>query len=393
VFANASVIWAVIRSRRAVLLGTAGLFLAAGLLYGWLAPERYRAVATLFLDAAADGAGSASLKRSDLDLLRSDRVAMRVAVNERLAEEPSLRPVYLGAVEASQQPLDALAHAIAGDVSAAPAGEGGIVQLAVTTSEPALAARIANGYARAWGEVATEIRAASMREAVERARRDLVSLRARLGEARARLGGGAVAESTDGGAADARFAEVSRLATRALHRSAAGEDGGDAMEEARAAASETGLAPGGGAMPLEARAVQSESAGDPAPSAAQGAADDDIRMAQHSLERAEDRLARLAAEGAGVPFPIHVLVSARTPEQSVKPSLLQCALAAAAGGLLAGLIAAFCVEAMDRRVRGERDVAGALGLVVLGNLPDTSARLPRVPVRAWEEPPRARLAG
>ena len=98
-------------------------------------------------------------------------------------------------------------------------------------------------------------------------------------------------------------------------------------------------------------------------------ADDEIRIAQQSLERAEDRLARLSAEGVGAPFPAHVLRPAPVPERSTKPALAVCAALGTAAALLMGLLAILLAEVLDRRVRRPADLTRSTGIVVLGNLP------------------------
>jgi hypothetical protein len=98
-------------------------------------------------------------------------------------------------------------------------------------------------------------------------------------------------------------------------------------------------------------------------------ADDEIRLAQQSLERAEERLARLSAEGVGAPFPAHLLRPARVPDTSTKPGAAVCAALGAALGVVLGLVAMLLGEFFDRRIRRPADLARGTGIVVLGNLP------------------------
>ena len=400
---SGNLILAVVRSRGALLLGVAGSCLAAAVAYGLLAPDSYKAVATLFIDPSpfearsVNGAQSASLG-SDLDLLRSERVAQRVVENERLVEEPALRNLYLQSIDAGRPPLEVLAQYVAQRVGVSGSDDGGLVKISVTLGDAALAARVANAYAQAWGEVRLELRANSIRSGVERAHEDLVSLRARLGEARARLtGGNALAAA--GSRADEQFAQLSRLSSRSITQSGAtvlpdtvaGEAGGavhgvavmmpgEAVGAGRfdpVAANSSGLiATASGERWDGVHSYGREGATHRVPVTevapaviATTSADDEIRLAQQSLERAEDRLARLSAEGIGAPFPAHMLHPARVPDASTKPALAICAALGLGAGLVLGILAMLIGEILDRRVRRPSDLSRIAGIVVLGNLP------------------------
>jgi len=358
----------ILRSRGALLLGVIGSCLAASAAYSLLAPDHFKAVATLFLEgsppqARETNSASQAARSTDVDLLRSERVAQRVVENEGLLQEPALRTLYLQSIDAGRQPHEALAQYLAGHVEATAVGDGGVVHLAVTLDAPALAARVANAYAEAWGEVSLELRAASIRSGIERAGQELAALRARLGEARARNGNDR-ALAAAGSRADEQFVQLSRLATRPLPHAMFPGSISATSETPHAAPS---LLPQEPATEATARLavlpVGSSSA------AARTSAEDEIRFAQQSLERAEDRMARLSAEGIGAPFPVHVLRAASVPTASIKPPVVTCAGLGLGVGFLLGMLAVAFAEVLDKRVRRPSDLSRALGLVVLGNVP------------------------
>ena len=362
-------IMAILRTRAPLFLGAVGSCLAVAVGYSLLAPDHFKAVATLFLERTAAATGESSVsaldrRSSDVDLLRSERVAQRVVENEGLLQEPALRAVYLQSIDAGRQPLEALAQYLAGRVEAGAAGEGGVVRLAVTMDAPALAARIANAYARAWGEVSLELRADSIRSGIERAGEELTALRARLGEARARNSNeSALADA--GSRADEQFVQLSRLATRPLaHATFPGSISAASDSTAHVVPAIVPQEPG--AEPTGRLAVLPAVSGS---ATVASSAEDEIRLAQQSLERAEDRMARLSAEGIGAPFPIHVLRAASVPPTSNKPPLMNCAGLGLAFGLLLGILAVTIAEVLDKRVRRPSDVSRSLGLIVLGSLP------------------------
>ena len=391
---------AVVRGRSVLLAVATGVCLVVAVGYGLLAADQYRAVSTLFIepnpfDERALSGSSGTARASELDLLRSERVAQRVVENERLIEEPAWRAQYLESIDAGRPPIEVLAQYVADRVQVTGSDDGGLVHLSVTLRDPVLAARVANAYAQAWGEVSLELRANAIRNGVERAHQDLASLRARLGEARARMNDG-TALAAAGSRADEQFAQLSRLSTRPMAPSV-GEVAGGAPNDVPVAIHNVATT-----VPLgAATGARFDTAEVGIPASAQGAnqwdhvrdelrreardnvqqngaavgagaaisADDEIRLAQQSLERAEDRLTRLAAEGVGAPFPAHVLRPARVPDTSIKPSLAVCAALGLAGGLLLGVVAMLLGEIFDRRVRRPSDLSLATGIVVLGNLP------------------------
>ncbi len=375
----------VMRSRWILVAGTTAFGVAASMGYAALAPERFRAQAVLFTDvnSAVDAGapGTSAGHGVELDLLRSERVAQRVVENERLLEEPALRGLYLESIDAGRPPVDAVAEYLADHVRAAAGADGGVVRLAVTLGSAELAARVANGYAQAWGEVDLELRAAAIRGGVERAHDELTSLRARLGQARARQGDSASLAAA-GSRADEEFAQLSRMTTRNVYPAtvqlaslAVGAAGtraapADLPSDAPGAIR---LEPGAGAMGEAKVRAQAKTP------------DDDIRFAQQSLERAEERLAQLSAEGIGAPFPVHILRAAEIPSVSIKPAVEFCLCLGAIAGLLLGMLAAGTAEAFDRRVRRASDLARGLGLVVLGTMPAArSANVQQPPMRPIE---------
>lgn len=365
---------AVLRSRVWLLLGVAGASFCLCIGYYLLAPDQYRALASLFIDPGyadgGQGAGSVAAPRgTDLDLLRSERVAQRVVESEHLVEEPALRPIYLESIDAGQAPVEALAQYLSGHFQAGTSGDGSVVQIAVTLSDPLLAMRVANAYAQAWGEVNLELRTAAIRNGVERAHEDLAVLRARLGEARARLGNNRDLAAA-GTYANAQFDQLARLARDTPHHAP--------ETAASVVGAPEGKGPASVRLPLALDGAEPFAPEYTAPVAATTTdaarattADEEIRLAQQSLVRAEERLARLSAEGIGSPFPAHVLRAARLPQTSIKPDLKTTIGVGTMLAAFLGLIAVTLAEVLDRRVRRPGDLSRVLGLVVLGTLPAT----------------------
>ena len=319
----------------------AGLGIAAA--YAALAPDWFVSTSTFLIDPGV-GSGAAA----ELDLLRSERVAQRVVENEHLAAEASFRDTVLAATAASLAPSEVIARRLAASIDADSSGAGRIVHLAVRSPDAGLSARIANAYALAYGEVSLQLRAEGIRAGVERAQQELSDLRLRMDVARRRTSGaGSLTSST----ADEQFTRLSRLAseTGAMHP-------GTALEAPAAAGEERE----GAEFPaMNARPVERSTAG----------AEAEILLAQQSLERTQERLARLSADSIGAPFPVQMLVPAQPAAESAKPTTPEClGLGTLAGLLLAGL-ALFLVERIDRRVRRHADLSREVGVAFLGDVP------------------------
>lgn len=360
--------WAVLRSRKRLVGVVAGASLVGAATYGLLARDLYEARATLFIEpapldpSAGNGAGAAN-RGSDIDLLRSERVAERVVDNEKLLQEPALRGRYFASIEAGRSPTEELAQYLQAHLEANLVGDGSLVQLAVRLDDPHVAMRVANGYAHAWGEVGLELRGEAIRSGVERAQQDLIALRARLGQARAARNDNGDALASTAARADEQFAQIARLTHSRTESGAvaASADVGGAHGDAGGLRADTSD------VPTELVPVV------PAAAARATSADEEIHLAQQSLERAESRLATIAAEGIGAPFPVHLLRPARLPQASSKPGMALCLAVGAGLALILGLIAVVVAELVDRRVRRAGDITHALGVVVLGKVP--SARL------------------
>ncbi|MBV8211245.1 MAG: hypothetical protein JO133_14415, partial [Burkholderiaceae bacterium] len=341
---------------------TAAACLMVALSYAAIAPQRYTATSTLVLDPVATGS-DASL-RTELDLLRSEQVAQRVAGNLRLGDSLEARKQFLESGEARGTLPEFLAQQLAEHARVVPVGDGGLVRVSFSAAEPALAARVANAYPQAYGEVSLEMRAAAIRSGVERAGQDLALLRMHLQQARLR----SAPQASFNVVALRAGEQLAHLAKLALQsRSGVFAIGSEAPEPS---------------VPSVATALSAASSADPdsvplpridlSPPAASelqrrrddspGTAEQELRLAQQNLERAEERLAHLSAESVGAPFPAQLLVSASVPQASSKPGTLTLAAIGTAAGLLLGLMAAMVAERLDRRVRRIEDVARLLGV-------------------------------
>ena len=375
---------AVVASRWPVVVVAVGACAAVGMGYWALAPERYTASSTLMLDPVAVGGASndASL-RTELDLLRSEHVAQRVVANLHLADGPTARKSFLESGDTRRTLSEYLSQEVLDHARATAIGEGGIVRVSFTAQDADFAAQVANAYPQAYGEVSLEVRAASIRSGVERAGKDLALLRAHVEQARIRRASlGENGLDSIAVRAGEQFARLAQIALKAAGSSPSIQP--TAQPSSVGPTEEAGEMQGLGQ--LQPMGSIAREPGAPGRVTGDASPEQDLRLAQQNLDRAEERLARLSAESIGAPFPAHLLVAATAPRTSSKPSAQVCAAIGVAAGLLIGLLAVLAIEALDRRVRRTEDITRKLGIVVLGDLP--AMRIPMMSAPRLDPAPR-----
>lgn len=164
---NLANVIAVLRARWLPAVLAFVLVVGAAIAYTLLAPKMYTATATLVIDIKPDpvssmlygGAASPALMNTQIEVLRSDRVALRVVRNLKLTEVPEIRKLWEkiskgdGSIE--DWLVDFLLKNV--DVQIARAGSN-VVNVAYRGTEPQFAAAIANAFVQAYLETAVELR-------------------------------------------------------------------------------------------------------------------------------------------------------------------------------------------------------------------------------------------
>ena len=187
---------AVMRARAGFALLVLALTVAAAVGAGALLPRAWQAQTTLVIDAGRPdplaGAGSSGLLPSaylatQADVMRSERVALEVVRRLGLADDPETRARW----EAATQSRGSTEHWAARDLlerlDVRPARDSSVVTLAATAADPALAARIANAFARAYLDTSVALRADPARQTSAFFETQARDARAQLERAQARL--------------------------------------------------------------------------------------------------------------------------------------------------------------------------------------------------------------
>lgn len=164
---------AVLRARWLPAVLAFALVLGAAVAYTVLAPKMYTATATLVIDIKPDpvssmlygGAASPAMMNTQVEVIRSDRVALRVVRNLKLTEVPEIRKLWEKISKGDGTIEDWLVEFMLRnvDVQVARAGSN-VVNVAYRGTEPQFVATIANAFVQAYLETAVELRVDPARE-------------------------------------------------------------------------------------------------------------------------------------------------------------------------------------------------------------------------------------
>jgi len=164
---------AVLRARWLPAVLAFALVLGAAVAYTVLAPKMYTATSTLVIDIKPDpvssmlygGAASPAMMNTQVEVIRSDRVALRVVRNLKLTEVPEIRKLWEKISKGDGTIEDWLVEFLLKnvDVQVARAGSN-VVNVAYRGTEPQFVATIANAFVQGYLETAVELRVDPARE-------------------------------------------------------------------------------------------------------------------------------------------------------------------------------------------------------------------------------------
>ena len=164
---NLSHILAVIRARWAPALAVFLLIATAAILYVIFATRIYTATASILIDSKPDpvsalftgGQTSPAVINTQMEIIRSDRVALRVVQNLKLAETADLKAAWEKTGKGGGTLAEWLTNFVqAGlDVKAAVPG-GTVINISDKSADPRFAATVANAYVQAYLETSIELR-------------------------------------------------------------------------------------------------------------------------------------------------------------------------------------------------------------------------------------------
>jgi polysaccharide biosynthesis transport protein len=165
-------LFALVRARWPLVLVCLLLCSTAAALISLRLPKSFVATASVVLDVKPDpisplmypGLTSPAYMNTQVDVLNSPRVALRVIHDLKLADDP-LRRARWQAKTGGQGSLDQwLVPSVQGGLSVKPSRESNVISVAYKAVDPAEAARMANAFVRAYVATSLELRVAPARE-------------------------------------------------------------------------------------------------------------------------------------------------------------------------------------------------------------------------------------
>ena len=193
-----------LRAHWRVALAVFALTVGASLALSWAMPRQYRATASVVIDTSrADPIGatvsqsnpSAAFMATQVDVLRSERVAERVIQDLQLSADPTWRQRWQAGPGGAGSPADSgrsmsswLREALMARLDVKPARESNVISVSFTDEQPEQAARLANGFVQAYLNTSLDMRVEPARRFAAFFETRAATLRGQLEQAQARLG-------------------------------------------------------------------------------------------------------------------------------------------------------------------------------------------------------------
>src|SRR6185503_8438626 len=172
------------------------LTLGAGAAVAHLLPKRYVAEAAVMVDVRSPDPISALLSPggihpgsmgTQVDIIKSDRVARKVVRILRLNENPAVRNMWLASSDGKGRLEDWLSELLQRGLKVTPSRDSSIVTIAYQGSDPVFVAGVANAYAEAYIEASVELKVEPARQYAEWFGDQAKGLRENLEKAQSRL--------------------------------------------------------------------------------------------------------------------------------------------------------------------------------------------------------------
>ncbi len=156
----------ILRARWWVVALVLGLTVATTLLVSLLLPRQYTATASVVVDFKPDpvsafafgGGASPAYMATQVDIIRSERVAQRVVRNLKLNENPQVHQQWLDETGGEGNIEVWLASVFQKQMDVVPSRESSVIAVSYKAPDPRFAAGLANAFAQAYIDTALELR-------------------------------------------------------------------------------------------------------------------------------------------------------------------------------------------------------------------------------------------
>lgn len=156
----------ILRARWWVLVMVLGLTVTTTLVVSLMLPKQYSATASVVVDFKPDpistfafgGGASPAYMATQVDIIRSQRVAQRVVRNLKLAENPQVRQQWQDETDGQGTIENWLSSVFQRQMEVVPSRESSVIALSYRAPDPRFAAILANAFAQAYIDTAIELR-------------------------------------------------------------------------------------------------------------------------------------------------------------------------------------------------------------------------------------------
>ncbi len=156
----------ILKARWWVLLLVLGLTVASTLGVSLLLPKQYTAGASVVVDFKPDpisaviygGLASPAFMATQVDIIRSERVAQRVVRNLKLNENPQVRQQWLDETQGQGSIESWLGSVFQKQMDVAPSRESSVITVSYKATDPRFAAGLANAFVQAYIDTTLELR-------------------------------------------------------------------------------------------------------------------------------------------------------------------------------------------------------------------------------------------
>lgn len=158
--------FATLRARWKFALATLLLIVGTTAAVNLLLPPRYKAISTVVVDAKLDpvstmmygGAPSPAFLATQINVLESERVAVRVVQMLKLAEAPLMRQRWLEATDGRGDIVVWIANLLQQSLDVTPTKDSNVLEVSFESPEPQFAAALANAFVQAYIDTNVDMR-------------------------------------------------------------------------------------------------------------------------------------------------------------------------------------------------------------------------------------------
>jgi chain length determinant protein EpsF len=222
----------ILLARRWLALATCGTLLVLAVLASLLIPRSYVAETSIIIDTKSpdllSGSGPEAFAYADylqtqVDIIQSHNVALKVVDNLKLAERPDLQSRFEASTRGAGRIQDWLADELLGNLIATPARTGGVISIKYRSRSATEAAAVANAFARGYLATNLQLQVDPARQRAAWFDEQVQALREQLEAAQKRLASFQSAQGVDGasGHLDVEIARLGEISAQLVNAQAA----------------------------------------------------------------------------------------------------------------------------------------------------------------------------